>query len=96
MIMAYYDIAQLSVDTDFLRRVTACYATETPLGDPTAIDPPQWATQRAWDVAAAPGFGDAYASAVVSGNPRPGYDPAVISDAQILSAVQAIMAAETP
>jgi len=90
--MAYFDVATLSRDTDFLSRIAACYATETPLGDPEAIPPDQWSTEHGWDVAAAPGFGDAYASAIASGVENPGRDPAVISDAQILAAVQAIMA----
>jgi hypothetical protein len=41
-------------------------------------------------MAAAPGFADAYASAVAGGVPAPGRDPSVISDAQILSAIQAL------
>lgn len=92
--MAYYDIFLLSGDSEFLGRVAASYATETPLGD--GVDPPLWATQHAWDVAAAPGFGDAYASALASGNEHPGSDASVITDGMILSAVQAIMAAELP
>lgn len=87
--MAYYDVALLRLDTQFLQRVAACYATETPLG--TGDDPDVWANVHGWDVAAQPGFGDAYASALAAGVVNPGSDPSVISDAQLLSAVQAIM-----
>lgn len=89
--MAYWDVSLLAADGEFQNRVAACYATETPIG--TGDQPMSWAAEHAWDVAAAPGFGDAYASAIAAGVPNPGRDPAVISDAQILSAVQALMPA---
>jgi len=92
--MGYFEVSQLAADTDFLNRVAACYAAETPLGE--GVEPPLWATEHSWDMASAPGFGDAYASAVAGGIERPGANPSVITDAQILSAVQAIMIAETP
>ena len=82
--MAYSDQALLSVDDDFLNRIAACAAVEVP------DDLPQpWASAHIWRIAASPGFADAYASALAGGVPRPGNDPAVISDAQILAAVQA-------
>jgi len=88
--MAFSDQALLSVDPDFLARVSACVAAE--LGGPGETPPTTWAANNIWLVAAAPGFGDAYASAIAGGIPRPGNDPAVISDAQILAAVQALVA----
>ena len=88
--MAYSDVALLATDRDFAVRVTAAYATET-LAVTEPINPETWARDHSWEVAAQPGFGDAYASALAGSVPRPGNDPAVISDAQILSAVQAIM-----
>jgi hypothetical protein len=88
--MAYFDVFSLTQDLDFFARVAACYATET-VDAPNGANPNAWAGEHIWDVAAAPGFGDAYASAVAGGVPNPGRDPSVISDAQILSAVQAIL-----
>lgn len=85
--MAYSDIALLSSDNDFILRTTACATTE---GE---ADPKQWAMDHQWQMAATPGFGEAYASAIVSGIVRPGNDPAVITDGMILSAVQALQAA---
>jgi len=82
--MAYYDLAQLTQDTDFDLRITSCAATE---GYENAAN---WTAQHKWEVCAAPGFADAYASALVNGVENPGRDPAVISDGQILSAVTAI------
>jgi hypothetical protein len=82
--MAYSDQALLSRDQDFIDRLAACAATEVP-----GKDPQEWARDNVWTIAASPGFADAYASAIAADVPRPGKDPAVISDAQILSAVQA-------
>lgn len=86
--MGYSDVAALAADNDFALRTTAAYASET-LGD-DSTDPPSWQAAHSWDMAAQPGFGDAYASALAGGVPRPGNDPSVISDPMILGAVQAI------
>jgi hypothetical protein len=86
--MAYYDVAQLSNDSDFLARCAAAYSTET-LASADRENPSQWISDHAWDMASQPGFGDAYASAIAGGVERPGMDPAVITDGQILSAMQA-------
>lgn len=91
--MAYSDVAALSSDTDFSLRTQACYATE-PGADASGSNPATWQADHAWLMAAQPGFGDAYASAVANNVPRPGNDPSVISDAQILTAVQGLMAAD--
>lgn len=82
--MAYSDIAMLSSDSDFILRTRACATTEG------IADPVEWSSEYQWQMAAAPGFGDKYASALAGGVDRPGNDPAVISDADILSAVQAL------
>lgn len=87
--MPYSDQALLSVDPDFIDRLSASAAVET---DPAAgLPPDQWARNSVWWIAAAPGFADAYASAIAAGVERPGNDPAVISDEQILAAVQAFI-----
>lgn len=87
--MAYSDIASLQADNDFALRTTAAYAVASLSGEHE--NPPSWQAAHSWDMAAQPGFGDAYASALASGVPRPGNDPAVISDEQIASAVQSLM-----
>jgi len=92
--MGYSDVAALNADQDFVQRTIAAYAEETL--DSTSADPAIWQRNNSWKMAAQPGFGDAYASAIAGSVERPGNDPAVISDAQILSAVQAVMAIETP
>jgi hypothetical protein len=85
--MAYWDQSQLSQDNDFIFRIAACAAVEVDLVDQQ--QPREWALANVWFLAASPGFSDAYSSAVVGGVPNPGRDPAVISDSEILSAVQA-------
>jgi hypothetical protein len=87
--MAYYDVSLLAQDPDFVVRIAACYSTET-AGNAEAEYPTAWAADHIWAIAGAPGFGDAYSSAVAGGVPNPGRDASVISDAQILAAVQAI------
>jgi len=82
--MAYSDVALLTTDTDFIQRIRACSSQEGEL------EPIDWTEQHIWQMASAPGFGEAYASAVVNGIQRPGNDQSVISDGQILSAVQSI------
>jgi hypothetical protein len=87
--MAYSDIAVLAIDQDFAQRTIACYATETLDGQ--GEDPQIWQRDHAWAVAAQPGFGDAYASALAGSVQNPGKDASVISDAQILGAVQSLL-----
>lgn len=86
--MAFSDIALLSTDGDFLQRTRACVAVEG------KSDPVQWSLDHQWQMAATPTFGDKYASALASGIVRPGNDPSVISDGDILSAVQALDSSE--
>lgn len=88
--MSYSAQAMLSNDSDFIARISACAAVEAPKDH----QPVQWAHDHVWWIAAAPGFADAYEYALNTGNTRPGNDPAVITDAQILSAVQFIVSEE--
>lgn len=82
--MAYSDIALLAQDNDFIMRTRACVATEG------HDDPVAWTSEHQWHMAATPGFGDKYAYAIATNNPRPGWDPAAITDGDILAAVQTI------
>lgn len=91
--MAYSDQAMLSQDYDFAQRIAACAAVEIELN---GEQPMVWASNNQWLIAAAPGFADAYASAVAGGVQRPGNDPSVISDQQILAAVQHLESTTTP
>jgi hypothetical protein len=82
--MALIDVSNLAHDADFRERIAAAVAGQE--DQPTA-----WADAHQWRIAASPGFGDAYASALVNGIERPGLDPAVITDGMILAAVAAVM-----
>jgi hypothetical protein len=82
--VAYAHIAVLAQDNDFLQRSMACAATE---GE---TSPNSWVSENQWQLAATPGFGDKYASALENEIERPGLDPSVISDEDILSSVQAL------
>lgn len=84
--MGYFEQSQLAFDTDFALRVSACVSVEDP-----SVEPGAWAADNRWRMAAQPGFADAYSSAVAADVPDPGRDPSVISDAQILSAVQSLL-----
>lgn len=83
--MSYLMQAKLAGDQTILARVTACAATEG------VTDPQGWAYQRQWELSAQPGWVDAYASAVASGDSEPGANEAAITDGMILSAVQSII-----
>lgn len=86
--MGYAEQSDLSVDADFRVRIAACVSTEgfaAPGEHPTV-----WADHNQWAVASKPGLADAYAYALATGVERPGRDPAVISDGQILAAVTAV------
>ena len=65
--MSYSAQAQLSVDADFIARVTACAAVEIPV----IYDAKTWTETYIWRIAAAPGFADAYEYAINSEQPRP-------------------------
>jgi hypothetical protein len=86
--MTYYDVSLLASDGDFAQRCMACYATEH--ANTSSSDTAAWWSENVWAMAAQPGFGDAYASAIAGEVANPGRDPSVISDAQILSGVQSI------
>lgn len=82
--MAYYDVSLLSSDNDFLNRCTAC-ATGESIDDPKA-----WVLDHQWQLASTPSFGEKYSYAIANGIVYPGRDQSVISDPDILSAVQAL------
>lgn len=82
--MAYADISLLASDSDFIQRTRACASTE---GE---ADPVAWSNDHNWQMASIPGFGDKYAYAVDINVPRPGWDESVISDGDILAAVQSL------
>ena len=89
--MSYSAHALLAADGDFWNRVTACASVEVPLTHAPTV----WTTEHIWRIAASPGFADAYEYALNTNVERPGNDPAVITDAQILAAVQHLLELES-
>lgn len=85
--MTYDSTADVAESGSLTRRVTACVALEG------QESPEVWTYQNRWGWAAAPGWGEAFASAQAAGNPDPGADEAVITDAMILTQVQAMRGA---
>ncbi|WP_119697049.1 hypothetical protein [Microbacterium halotolerans] len=91
--MTYLDIATMKDDPWLRARVAACAALE-------GIDrPDQWAIDHRWKLAAQPGWAASWASALVTNAAIEGYEPGkdqgCVTDAVILSAVQALIAEET-
>lgn len=84
--MSYTTIHQCATDPAFLNRLTACAAQE-------GQDNPEYATSTLlrWEVSSKADIEAAYEYALNADNPNPGGDPTVITDAQILSAVQPIL-----
>lgn len=100
--MSYLTQSKMARDRDLIMRIAACAATEGVPGNPSL-----WADDRRQKIVASPGWVAAYASACTSRDewvddgstlqpPPPGENEAAITDGMILSAVQLIIAAETP
>lgn len=81
--MTYADIADIADSPSLRRRLTAC-AAEQGKPEPFAL----WVSDRAWSIAAAPGWASAWGSARAAGIGDIGADESVITDAMILSVVQ--------
>jgi hypothetical protein len=86
--MSYNSIVEIAQSESLRGRITAAAAAE-------GIDyPEQWASTAMWKLAASPGWADKWDSAndsyTVNANPDTGARTDVISDGDILSAVQAL------
>ncbi len=88
--MSYNAIAAAAQDHDLRQRVAACFAQETTGPE----QPPALAELHMWRIVAHGPIADAYSYAVATDVLNPGKDEAVVTDANILAAVQAITGAE--
>ena len=79
--MNYYSAWLLAEDQDWMNRCGMCAEDEGHGFD--------WGVEKRRTLASAPGFAAAYESALISGVPNPGRDQSVISDQQLLAALQA-------
>lgn len=84
----FHYVALVQQDTALQQREIACAAIE---GIP---DPAYWVPKHSWDFAKQPTWGAKWKSAIDGGVENPGQSGAVISDADILTATQAIRNAE--
>lgn len=91
--MSYKMIYVMAHDQDLQNRISGCIATQSGYAVPSGIypSPPAVANHIAWQCAGQPGWGDAYSYAVGTNVVKPGDDEGVITDAMILSAVQAVL-----
>jgi hypothetical protein len=88
--MTYKSVADMAENFALSRRITAGAAKES-------VDNPQgWTQLFRWEVASQPGWDAAWDSAVAGGDTDPGNNEAVITDAMILSGVQAVITANMP
>jgi len=91
---SYLSISQIAADSDMNDRVRACSAQQG------VEDPGGWTLAHQLKWASSPSWGEKWDSALASHPPDPdnpyypGADPAVISDADILSTVQLLIAAD--
>lgn len=84
----YLSQAAIAADPAMHDRIAQCAAQENAPGDPDA-----WTFEHRRDLAAQPGWSEAWESAVTGGVENPGADPAVITDQMILAACQSMLAA---
>ena len=90
--MSYNAIAAAAADPHLKARVAACFAQQT-----TGTEQPEaLASVHMWRIVANGPIADAYSYAVATDVPNPGKDEAVVTDANILDAVTAIVAPDTP
>lgn len=85
--MSYSDIADITESTSLRRRLHAAAAQE---GKPKPVE--VWVSTYIWEIASSPGWAAAWASAVAGDIEDPGADEGVITDAQILAAIQPLPA----
>lgn len=81
--MSFATISRCAQDETLGQRVRAGYAAEG-----VVAPDPAWYANR-WAIAADPSVSQSYAYAIETGNPNPGGDETVITDAMITAAVQA-------
>jgi hypothetical protein len=86
--MPYLDTYSMTLNGALRGRLAAAAATEpTPPADPEG-----WVNEQRWALCSAPGWDEAWASALAGGVEDPGADAGVITDAMILSQTQAVLA----
>jgi hypothetical protein len=96
---SYLSIAAIATDEFMTERMYACVSQQQHLGNidvnmPNVAVPfsaQEWVNQNRYVWASSPSWGEKWSSALASDNPEPGKDESVITDADILSTVQALL-----
>lgn len=88
--MSYATQSLIAQDQDFIARCNSCAAVEVSVE--VHPNPLAWVAEHIWQLSTAPGFDAKYESALAAGVGRPGWEDSVIPDADILAAVQALLA----
>ena len=86
--MSYNDVRAMVKDHALVERIAACAATQ-----PGIASPLDWAWANVWHLASSPGWDASWDYAEAVPVPNIGADEGVITDAMILSAVQARLGA---
>jgi hypothetical protein len=81
----FWGAVLMSRDQDLLDRCRVA-AARTGVGSVDA-----WVTSMTWVLVSQPGWAAAWESALASGNPAPGSDPAVVTDGMITAAVESLV-----
>lgn len=89
--MSYFTQSKMAQDYGLIMRIAACAASED-----VSLNPTSWADTHRQRLVASPGWDTKYESAIASGVEAPGEDEAVITDADILAAVQLLAESLTP
>lgn len=92
--MSYTSVVEMANSSSLIGRLTAAAAAEG------KTSPEQWTRTNLWKLVSSPNWADQWQyaadTATVNTNPDLGIRNDVISDGNILSAVQALIAAEPP
>jgi hypothetical protein len=84
----YHVGSMIQQDPNLRRRVAACAQQQASVNVVDIGDPEVWAEANSWEYAMAPGWVAKVSSAIESGVLEWGNDPAVVTDGDILSAIQ--------
>jgi hypothetical protein len=91
---SYKSISQIAGDWWMQERMRACATQQKELGNVTIDDPITWVTDMRYVWASSPTWGEKWDYALAAhpddSEYQPGADPACITDADILSTVQAL------
>ena len=90
--MSYSTISAIQHSPSLMDRATAGLAAEVSAGlEGDASQSGAWVSRRSWDLAATPGWADAWESAEAGGISDPGANEGVITDGMILARLQQLL-----